>query len=389
MKRIILGITGSIAAYKAIEILREFKKGGEDVICVLTSEATKFVTPFSLSTLSGNSVITGLFEPRNTPIHINLAASDVILVAPCTYNFIGKVASGIADDTLSSVISATTAPVVFVPSMHTNMWENKILQENIKKLKKLGYYFMQPETGRLSTGKVGKGRFPDSDSIVKKVYQIINQNAKTDLSLQGKRIIVTAGGTQEDLDPVRCITNKSSGRMGYEIARESIAQGGDVVLISGHTEIEPPKGVELIKVRTTEELANEVLTQASNAHILIGTAAVADYTPVNYENNKIKADKLTIKFKKTQNILKLVRKKYKKLFIVGFALETDNLVDRAKAKLKEKSLDLIIANSVSSLGGLNTQVTLIDKNSKAKKLPVLPKSEAAKQIVDWIIKKIK
>ena len=384
LKRIVLGITVSIAAYKALEILRRFKKGGEEIVCVLTPHATKFVTPLSFSTLSGNPVVTGLFEPRNTPIHIELAASDLILVAPCTYNFIGKVANGIADDTLSSVISATKSSVVFVPSMNTNMWENKILQENIKKLKKLGYYFIQPETGELSTNKIGKGRFPDTDLVVKKVYQIIAQAGAT--PLQNKRVIVTAGSTQEDLDPIRCITNRSSGRMGYEIAREALARGGDVVLISGPAEIEPPKGVEFVRVRTTKELAQEVLARGDKAHILIGTSAVADFTPVHYENKKIKADKLTLKLEKTQDILKLVRRKYKKLFIVGFSLESDNVIERAKAKLKEKSLDLIVANPLSSLGGFETQITLIDRNLKLKKLPLLSKSEASKQIWDWILK---
>ncbi len=390
MRKIVLGVTGSIAAYKALEVLRRFKSEGEDVTCVLTPEAIEFVAPLSFSTLSGNPVITSLFKPRNTPLHIELSAFDLVLVAPCTYNFIGKVASGIADDPLSSTISATKSPVIFVPAMNTNMWENKLLQENINKLKKVGYYFISPDVGKLSTDKIGKGRFPEPDVIVKKVYQIITQvGIIHELPLQDKRIIVTAGSTQEDLDPVRCITNRSSGRMGYEIAKEALTRGGNVVLISGPAEIEVPKGVKFIRVRTTKELAQEVLSQANGAHILIGTAAVADYTPVSYENKKIKADKLTIKLKKTQDILKLVRKKNKKLFIVGFSLETDNLVERAKAKLKEKRLDLIIANSVSSLGGLKTQVTLIDRSLKVKKLPLLSKTDASKQIWDWIIKESK
>lgn len=383
MKKIVLGVTGSIAAYKSLELLRSFKKSGEDVICVLTKEATEFVAPLSFYTLSNNPVVIDFFKPyAGLPIHLELSASDLILVAPATYNFIGKVASGIADDPLSCAIAATRSPVIFVPCMETQMWENKVLQENINKLKSVGYYFIEPEIGELSTLKIGKGRFPDPNLIVNEAYRIMNVG----VPLQGKKIIVTAGRTEEDLDPVRCITNKSSGRMGYAIAEEARMQGADVTLISGPSALTPPYGVRFIGVRTTSELREEVLSRVADSDILIMAAAVADYSPVQSSNKKIKSDSIDLQFKRTQDILKLVRSKNKKIFIIGFSLETENHIENAKNKLKSKSLDLIVANDVSSIGVSEARVTLIDKSLKIKRLPLLPKSEIAKKIINWIIK---
>lgn len=388
MKKIVLGVTGSIADYKSLEIVRGFKKKGEDVVCVLTKEATEFVTPLSFSTLSGNPVVTEFFKPYvGTPLHLELAETNLILVAPATYNFIGKIASGIADDPLSCAIASSHSPVIFVPCMDTHMWENRLLHENINKLKSVGYYFIEPEVGELSTLKIGKGRFPEPELIVKEAYRIMRQvEAIHDLPLRGKKILVTAGRTEEDLDPVRCITNKSSGRMGYAIAEEAQMQGGDVTLISGLSTITPPQGIELIKVRTTSELADAVLSRVHDSDILIMAAAVADYVPAHYSNKKIKDDSMEVKFKRTEDILKLTRRKKKGLFIVGFSLETDNHIENAKKKLKSKSLDLIATNDVASVGSTESSVTLIDKNLKTKRLPQLPKSEVAKQIINWIIK---
>lgn len=381
MKKIVLGVTGSIAAYKTLEIVRKFKKNGEYVVCVLTKEATEFVTPLSFSTLSGNEVITDLFGSRKTPLHVELAVCDLILVAPATYNFIGKIASGIADDPLSCTIAASHSSVVFVPCMETNMWENKVLQSNINKLKSVGYYFIEPEVGELSTLKIGKGKFPEPDLIISEAYRIIN----SDNGLIGKKIIITAGRTEEDLDPVRCITNKSSGRMGYAIAKEARLRGGKVTLISGSSTIAPPYGVELVPVRTTAELSNEVLARIGDADILIMAAAVADYTPVKCFNKKLKAKSMEVKFIRTEDILKLVRTKKKDLFIVGFSLDTDNIIKNAKAKLKTKSLDLIVANDVSALGADEARVTLIDNNLTATPLPLLPKFQIAKELINRII----
>lgn len=387
MKKIVLGVTGSIAAYKALEIVRNFKKAGEDVVCVLTKEAIEFVTPLSFSTLSGNEVLTELFGQRKTPVHIELADCNLILVAPATYNFIGKVANGIADDLLSCVIAASRSPVIFAPCMDTNMWENKLLQDNVSELKSVGYHFIDPEVGKLSTLKIGKGRFPEPELIVKECYRIMKQaKMESHSPLRGKKIIVTAGRTEEKLDPIRCITNRSSGRMGYAIAEEVQMRGGNVTLISGLSTIPAPYGIELVEVRTTSELADEVLSRVTDADVLIMVAAVADYTPARYSSKKIKDKFMEVKFKRTQNILKLVRNKKKDLFIVGFSLETDNLIKNAKAKLKDKLLDLMVANDVSALESEKASVTLIDKVGTLQELSLLPKDEIAKQIINWIAK---
>jgi phosphopantothenoylcysteine decarboxylase/phosphopantothenate--cysteine ligase len=380
MRKIVLGVTGSIAAYKSLEIVRKFRKAGEDVVCVLTKGATEFVTPLSFSTLSNNDVVVGLFEPRRAPIHISLAECDLILVVPATYNFIGKIASGIADDPLSCAIAASSSPVVFAPCMETRMWGNELFQQNVSKLKSMGYEFIDPEVGELSTLKIGKGRFPEPDLIVAESYRFMNRDRKLD----GKKVVVTAGRTEEDLDPVRCVTNRSSGIMGYEIAREARLCGADVTLISGPSAAKPPSGIKLIGVRTASELADEVLSSVSDSDILVMAAAVANYAPTGYCDSKIKTDHLTVEFRRTQDILKLVRAKRKKAFVVGFCLETEDHVKRASVKLEEKSLDLIATNDVSTLSSSEARFTLINKKLKTKELPLLPKSEAAKEIVDWI-----
>ncbi|MBI4721985.1 MAG: bifunctional phosphopantothenoylcysteine decarboxylase/phosphopantothenate--cysteine ligase CoaBC [Candidatus Stahlbacteria bacterium] len=380
MKQILLGVTGSVAAFKALDIVRKFRKEGHNVLCVLTKEATQFVTPLSFATLSNNNVISDLFEPRKTPPHIEMAFSDMILIAPATYNFIGKVASGIADDLLSCVVAASHCPILFAPCMDTYMWQNKILQYNINKLKSIGYFFIDPDVGQLSTLKIGKGRFPDTTLIVAETYKIMNPSKL----LTGKQVIVTAGRTEEDLDPVRCITNKSSGKMGYAIAETAKLQGANVILISGPSDITPPSGVEIINVHSSTQMANEVLNRIPKTDILIMAAAVTDYIPANYSNMKIKSPSLEVQFKRSQDILKLARKKKKKLFICGFALETDNLIENAKAKLKDKSLDLIAANDISALGSDMSAVTLIDKKLKIKKLPLLQKLKVAEEIIKCI-----
>lgn len=384
MRKIVLGVTGSIAAYKTLEIVRKLKKCGEEVVCVFTLEATKFVTELSFSTLSNNPVVTDFFKFEEQPVHVNLAASDVVLVAPCTYNFIGKIAAGIADDPLSCIIAATNSPVIFAPCMDTGMWENPILQENINKLRNLGYHFIEPDVGELASLKIGKGRFPEPDFIIEKVYEILKPRGE----LRNKKIVITAGRTEEYIDAVRCITNRSSGRMGYALASEAQLRGGQVTLISGPSSLDPPAGVEFVRVKTTMELEREVLARLSGADVLIMAAAVANYTPKEYFEKKLKDSQIVIQFKRTADILKLARRRYRKLFIVGFSLEAENHVRRAKEKLKDKTLDVIISNDVVSLDSLETKVTLIDKSFKIKRLPLLSKSEAAKQIMDYLVEKV-
>lgn len=385
MKRIIIGITGGIAVYKVLEVIRQLKKGYSkiDIICIMTEGATKFIQPLSFSTLSGNDVLTDMFAPRKTPVHIELSKSDLVVIAPATYNFIGKVASGIADDLLSSVIAAAECPVLFVPSMNSAMWRNPILVENVRKLRKLGYHFMEPESGELACRTVGKGRFPSIESVTEEIMYLLNNSG----GLAGKRVIITAGRTEAYLDPVRCITNNSSGVMGYELARAVRLQGAKVVLISGPTNLSVPNDVELIKINTVEELKDAVLARVSSADILIMAAAVLDYAPAVYSTKKIKSSSnyLNFRFKANPDILKLVRVKNKKLFTVGFALESDEHIKNAKIKLKEKGLDMIVANDVSAICAEDTQLAVIGRNMKVEKLEHSSKREAAREVVKRII----
>lgn len=393
MKRVIFGITGGIAAYKALEVIRKIKKENPDIdiVCVMTEGATKFVQPLSFSTLSGNEVLTDMFSPRlpteqagKTPVHIELSKSDLVVISPATYNFIGKVASGIADDLLSCVVAAAECPVLFVPSMNSAMWRNPILIENIRKLRKLGYYFMEPETGELACRDVGKGRFPAVESVAEEIFYLLSSSNK----LKGKKVIVTAGRTEAYLDPVRYITNSSSGMMGYELARAARLEGADVTLISGPTAL-TALNLEVVKIKTVEELKKAVLSRVASADILIMTAAVLDYAPVAYSAKKIKssANYLNLKLKANPDILKLVRDKNKKIFTVGFSLESEEHIKNAKGKLKEKGLDMIIANDVSSISAEETELTLIGKDMKIEKLPRLPKSKAAREVISRIINK--
>lgn len=389
MHKILIGITGSISAYKALEVIRVFKKKGTDCICCLTKDAQHFVTPLSVTTLSNNEVITDLFTPRKSPIHIDLQDVDLILVAPATYNIINKVSCGIADDALTTIISAKKAPCIFAPSMNKEMWKNPILQENIKKLKSLGYYFIEPEKGALANLEIGKGRLPLPEKIVEFCEKILDSSRASPTCKRnfiGKKFLVTAGRTEEDIDPIRYISNRSSGKMGYALAEAAQTRGAETTLISGVvSEILTFSG-NLIRVKTAKEMKNEVLKRVHKFNVLIMSAAVADYTPLSPSLSKVKKrDKeFNLSLKQTDDILKAVRQKEKKLFIIGFSLDTENIVENAKKKLEDRCLDIIIANDISTIGAAKCKLILIDKKGNIEKFPLVSKYEAAERIVDKI-----
>ena len=388
-KNIILGVTGGIAAYKAAEICSALVQGGASVHVVMTESATKFIGPVTFRALTGNEVITSMWdEPREHEIaHVSLPdKADVLLVVPATANIIGKVAGGIADDMLSTTIMATQAPVIFAPAMNWKMWENPVLQANVQELKALGYIIVEPESGWLACGEVGKGRLASVGVILKAVEEVLAR--KQDLA--GIPILVTAGPTQEPIDPVRMIVNRSSGKMGYAIARAASERGAKVTLISGPTCIPAPAGVELVSVRTAEEMHDAVMKRLSKAKVIIGAAAVADYTPRSPNRGKIKKSDagLTLDLVPTRDIMAEVGAKKGKRVLVGFAAETGNLLKNAKTKLAAKDMDLIVANDVSKpgtgFGSDENEVTIIGRDGSVQELPRLPKPQVGNRILDAV-----
>ncbi len=387
-KKIIVGITGGIAAYKTCEIVRRLKKLGAQVIVIMTQNAQKFITPLTLETLSENEVVTEMFPERKVVgvRHVNLANwADLILIAPATANIIGKMRAGIADDILSTVLVSTKSPVLIAPAMNVNMYENRIFQENMEYLKKLGYLFIEPGTGALACG-TGKGRLPEPEVIVSEVIKLIT--GKNDL--EGKSILVTAGRTEEPLDPVRYISNRSSGKMGYAIAEAAQRRGAKVTLISGPSNLSIPGNVNFIPVKRAEEMYLAVKSHFGKTDALIMTAAVSDFIPNVVSKDKIKktSEKIWLELKPGRDILKEMGKLKKKQILVGFSLETEDEIENSKKKLEEKNLDLIVVNNPNVPGAgfeVDTnQVTLIDKKGKVEKLPLLSKQEAAGKVLDKV-----
>lgn len=390
-KNVVLGITGSIAAYKAAELTSMLVKNNYEVYVIMTQAATKFVTPLTLQTLSQHRVNIDMFEtPQNWEIgHISLAQrADVVLIAPATANFIAKLAAGLADDLLSATVLATKAPVVIAPAMNVGMYENPIFQRSMCYLKKEGYYFVEPEEGKLACGTSGKGRLASLEKIVAVVDRIFT--SKNDLC--GKHVVVTAGPTREPLDPVRFLSNYSSGKMGYAIAEEAKERGARVTLISGPVHLEPPPGVDLISVETAEEMFEAVKKHFETADVVIKAAAVADFKPVNKRKEKIKKDKaaLTIELEHTPDILQYLGANKRNQVLVGFAAETTNLLENARKKLNQKNLDLLVANDLTEEGagfGVDTNVaTLLFPDGTVTKLPKMTKRELARMIIDEVVR---
>lgn len=388
-KCIVLGVSGGIAVYKALDVVSRLKKHDIDVRVIMTESATEFVTPLSFQSLSQNQVIVDMFvEPKAFEIqHISLAKrADLMLIVPATANIIGKVANGIADDMLSTTIMATKAPVVFAPAMNTNMYENRIVQDNIAKLQGYGYDFIEPSSGRLACGDTGKGKLQDTEEIVEYVLSILNEKK----DLKGKNVIVTAGPTIAPIDPVRFITNRSTGKMGYEIAKEARDRGANVTLIKGPTSLKEPFGMDIINVSTNEEMYNALLSKFDTADIIVKSAAVADYKPLEYSNKKIKknSDNLNIELIKDRDIIKTLGEKKTKQIIIGFAAESHDLIENAQDKLNRKNLDYIVANNILSedtgFGADNNKVTIIGKKGFQLPLEKMSKREVAKNIFDLI-----
>ena len=380
-KCVVVGVSGGVAVYKALDVISRLRKKDVEVHVIMTKSATEFVTPLSFQSLSQNMVITDMFaEPKAWEIqHISLAKkADLMLIVPATANIIGKVANGIADDMLSTTIMATKAPVVFCPAMNTNMYENPIVQRNISLLKELGYEFIEPASGRLACGDEGKGKLQDTEIIAEETLRRLHSTK----DLLGKKVVVTAGPTMVPIDPVRILTNRSSGKMGYSIAEEARDRGAEVVLISGPTSLRKPNGIKVIDIKTNEDMFNAIKNEFKDADIVIKSAAVADYKAKNYSND------LNLIFERDRDILKTLGDMKENQILVGFAAESSNLKENAKGKLDRKNLDYIVANDISKsetgFASDENKVTIISKSGEEVSLEKMSKREVAKNIFDII-----
>ena len=389
-RHIVVGICGGIAAFKAAGLVSQLRQRGAAVHCIMTEHAAKLVTPITFGELSGNDVTVDMFANINKwdVEHIALAKlADLFVVAPATADIIGKVANGIADDMLSTTIMATKAKVLFVPSMNTNMYENPIVQENIEKLKKFGYEFVEPESGHLACNTTGKGRFPKLETIFDAIEKCLYGKGL----LKGKKIIISAGGTQENIDPVRYISNRSSGRMGYAIARAAAMEDADVTLVSCTTALPVPAGVNIIYVHDARELDKAMNSCFDTCDAAVMAAAVSDYRPKVQATQKIKKeahDSLTIELTQNPDILFGLGQKKKNQFLVGFAAETNDVIEHGKEKLKRKNLDMLVANDVAMPGaGFNVPTniaSLLYKDGTMEQYPKMTKEELGHIIVEKI-----
>ncbi|MCI9069583.1 bifunctional phosphopantothenoylcysteine decarboxylase/phosphopantothenate--cysteine ligase CoaBC [Clostridium sp.] len=393
-KCVVIGVTGGIAVYKALDVISALRKKDIEVHVIMTESATKFVNPLTFQSISQNMVVTDMFaEPKAWEIqHISLAQkADLMLIAPATANIIGKVANGIADDMLSTTImAASKAKVIFAPAMNTNMYQNKIVQNNIEKLKNFDYDFIEPASGRLACGDVGIGKLADVNTIVEKVLSELNDKKK---DLEGKKVLISAGPTIAPIDPVRYITNRSTGKMGYSIAKEAKDRGAEVVLVSGPTNLNPPKDVKIINIKTNEEMKNEIFKYFDWADIVIKSAAVADYKPKEYSTEKIKKGEgdLNLSLTRDNDILKSLGEIKTHQVLVGFAAESNDVLKNADKKLKNKNLDFIVANDITAsdtgFGSDDNKVVILSKDNERLELEKMSKIEVASNIFDMILKK--
>lgn len=393
-KNLLLCVTGGIAVYKAAALTSKLVQSDFNVKVVMSDSATKFVSPLTFQALSRNEVYTDTFIENNPQViaHIDVADwADLVLVAPATANTIGKLANGIADNMITTTLLATTAPVWIAPAMNVHMYNHPAVQKNIDTLHQLGHRFIEPSEGYLACGYIGKGRLEEPETIVRLVQRYFEN---TDLLLKGRTVLVTAGPTREKIDPVRYLTNRSTGKMGYALAEEAAKLGAEVILVSGANTISVPNGVNLIPIESAQEMYTEVMKHFSEADIVIKNAAVADYRPVQVYDQKLKKKDgpLVIEFERTNDILQELGQKKDKQFLVGFAAETEQVDKYALEKLKRKNADMIVANDVSAqgagFGGDTNIVTIYHKDNTLKKLPLLSKSEVAKEILLEIIRKL-
>lgn len=395
MKNILIGVTGGIAAYKSAGIVSLLKKKGYNVKVVMTENATKIIGPLTLETLSRNRIYVDMWDsnPHYEVEHISLADwADVVLIAPATYNIIGKVANGIADDMLTTILSAVSVrkPVFFALAMNVNMYENPILKENIDKLKSFGYRFIDAEEGLLACNYSAKGRMSEPENIVDEIerYSIFSKFENFDTALKGKKILITSGRTKENIDPIRYLSNNSSGKMGYSIAQAAADLGAEVTLISGPTDLKTPNGLKnFISVESALEMYEKVDEYFKNTDIFIACAAVADYRPKEYKKEKIKKSDSDFVIELVRNpdiLLEMSRKKEKQL-LVGFAAETNDIRENALKKLEKKNLDIIVANNASVMGSDENVIEIIKKDRTSVEISQKSKMELAYDILSEVV----
>jgi phosphopantothenoylcysteine decarboxylase/phosphopantothenate--cysteine ligase len=383
-KRILLGVTGSIAAYKCPDLIRRLQDQGATVTVVMTEAAGQFVTPLTLQTISRQPVYSRLFDPREEILHLTLAQqADLFLVAPATANFIGKAASGLADDLLSTLLLSARGPVLLAPAMDAAMWDHPVTRGQLHQLREAGIEIVDPGAGPLASGLIGMGRLAEPDAIVAAAAECLASRTV----LAGEHVLVTAGPTREPLDPVRFLSNRSSGKMGYAVARSAARRGARVTLISGPTALPTPFGIEVVAVETAAEMAAELGKRFSDATLLVMAAAVADYRPANAETRKMKrrSEGLKLELEAVPDLLAQLRPERPRQLIVGFAAETEELLPRARRKLRDKNLDLIAANLVGPLLGFDRDeiaLTLLDRAGLVTELGLLPKDTAAGRLLD-------
>lgn len=393
-KTVVLGVTGSIAAYKIAYLASALVKLHADVNVIMTQNATNFINPITFETLTSNKCLVDTFD-RNFQYnveHVALAKrADIFMVAPASANVIGKMANGIADDMLTTTILAAKCPKLVSPAMNTNMYTNQIVQDNLEKLKHYGFEIIDPANGYLACGDTGAGKMPEPETLL----QYILREIAYEKDLAGKRVLITAGPTQEKIDPVRYITNHSTGKMGYALAECCMRRGAEVTLVSGPVAIQPPMFVDVVPVISAEDMAREVKTRADSQDIIIKAAAVADYRPVNPADEKIKKKDgdSSIELERTEDILKYLGEHRKKgQFICGFSMETEHMVENSTAKLDKKNVDMIVANNLKVRGagfGTDTNIVTLITKAGAKELPIMSKSEVADAIMDEILTQIR
>jgi len=394
--RVVLGVTGCIGAYKAAYLLRLLQEAGAEVCVVMTASAQRFVGPVTFEALSGHPVVTTMWpDPATSSTgdirHISLARwGDVLVVAPATANSLAKFANGICDDFLSTLYVSTTTPVLVAPAMNVEMWRHAATRENLERLSSRGVHVVEPGSGYLACGEVGEGRLAEPEEIVARIVELL-RGGKQDLT--GQAVVVTAGPTREPIDPVRFITNRSSGRMGYAVAEAARDRGACVTLVTGPVAIEPPKGVEVVRVETAAEMARETLARAPGAAIVVKSAAVADYRPTHVADRKMKKEPggggVNIELERTEDILAELGRTRSGYVLVGFAAETDDLVANARKKLEAKNVDLIVANDVTREGagfdGTTNAATLLFRDGRRVELDTMTKREMADRILDEAI----
>ena len=408
--RVGLGVTGGIAAYKAVEVMRSLQKAGCEVSVAMTRHATEFVQPLTFRALTDKHVIVDDYDPQNPdPIaHINFSQNiDLLLIVPATANTIGKFANGVADDFLSSTYLATTAPVMIAPAMNTTMWEQPATQRNVAQLRADGVYFVEPVAGELACKTVGTGKLEDVENIVAQALALLdgekrspgegeaisNDQKPMDQDLLGERFLITVGGTREAIEPVRFISNHSSGKMGFAVAEAAAARGADVTVVAGVTAVEPPENVKVIRGISAQDMYEAVMTKLPDATVFVGAAAVADYAPANAANAKIKKegrDEMTLELRKTPDILSNVsQNRHDGMIVVGFAAETNDVVGYARSKMEKKGLDMVVANDITKDGaGFNTDTniaTIISRRGDTE-LPLMSKRELADRILDEVLR---